>query len=320
MRVFDAEGTEVDATFDVETFEVATSGVKSTIFLHSRGGTKDTPKARNSDYARGLEILLERLKKIKATIETAHIATARTRDLSPDQTQLNIDRKYPFSLTSEDIPALRRALSRAQTRVGQTKGAKGGNATKSIRVRFVVPSSLVVTEDQLSYFLATGNIGSVAAHGTGGATEVASAAKSAETEGFFNAADETDQRNKIFRAIAQRQGQPAFRKALLLAYGGRCAMTGCDAEPALEAAHILPFRGVHTHHVQNGLLLRADLHTLFDRGLIAIDTKDFSIIVATQLQATEYRNLHKQRLRMPQKMLAQPNREALDQHKKSAGL
>src|SRR5205823_2979542 len=70
------------------------------------------------------------------------------------------------------------------------------------------------------------------------------------------------------RIQASRQGQFAFRAALIEAYGGRCAMTGCDILEVLEAAHIVPYRGPSTNAVSNGLLLRADIHTLFDLGLI----------------------------------------------------
>jgi putative restriction endonuclease len=75
-----------------------------------------------------------------------------------------------------------------------------------------------------------------------------------------------DMRDWALRCIAARRGQAAFRAALIDAYGGRCSITGCDAVEALEAAHISPYKGDHTNDVTNGLLLRADLHTLFDLG------------------------------------------------------
>ena len=64
--------------------------------------------------------------------------------------------------------------------------------------------------------------------------------------------------------VALRQGQPQFRKSLLTAYRSRCAITGTAVESVLEAAHIWPHKGEQTNEVWNGLLLRADLHTLFD--------------------------------------------------------
>ncbi|WP_200883691.1 HNH endonuclease [Archangium violaceum] len=53
-----------------------------------------------------------------------------------------------------------------------------------------------------------------------------------------------------------------------VAYGGRCALTDCEEPRVLEAAHIFPYHGPQTNHVTNGLLLRADLHVLFDLGLL----------------------------------------------------
>lgn len=88
--------------------------------------------------------------------------------------------------------------------------------------------------------------------------------------------DEEDRREFAERSVAVRRGQPAFRDALMDAYERRCAISECEIEEVLEAAHIRPFMGEHTNQVTNGLLLRADIHTLFDCGLITVDA-DYSI-------------------------------------------
>lgn len=72
------------------------------------------------------------------------------------------------------------------------------------------------------------------------------------------------------RAILERRGQPEFRQRLLAAYGGRCVVTGCDVTEALEAAHIVPHSSDGTYATTNGLLMRADIHTLFDLHLLTI--------------------------------------------------
>ncbi|KMS52935.1 hypothetical protein V474_24080 [Novosphingobium barchaimii LL02] len=87
----------------------------------------------------------------------------------------------------------------------------------------------------------------------------------------FDPKDKTDARKKIERLVAVRQGQSRFRDDLLQAYGGRCAITGCTIEEILQAAHIMPARDGQTNHVQNGLLLRADIHTRFDLDILRID-------------------------------------------------
>ena len=55
-------------------------------------------------------------------------------------------------------------------------------------------------------------------------------------------------------------------------YEGKCAVTGCDVPDVLQAAHIFPYMGPETNHPSNGLL-RADIHTLFDLGLIELSQR-----------------------------------------------
>lgn len=81
---------------------------------------------------------------------------------------------------------------------------------------------------------------------------------------------EQDQREWRIRQVLKRRGQAKFREALINAYEGRCAISGCNARDALEAAHITAFSASGNNAVTNGILLRADLHSLFDIGLIGI--------------------------------------------------
>lgn len=99
--------------------------------------------------------------------------------------------------------------------------------------------------------------------------------------------------------VARRRGQAAFRAALLEAYDGKCCVTGCALKDALEAAHIAPYRGDHSHHVQNGLLLRSDIHTLFDLGLLVI-TEGYCVKLSTvALEDDSYANLESRQLVLP---------------------
>jgi hypothetical protein len=81
---------------------------------------------------------------------------------------------------------------------------------------------------------------------------------------------EGDYRHRVERQICERRGQQAFRDALRERYGDRCLLTGCEVLAVLEAAHINPYRGSMDHHPENGLLLRSDIHTLFDLDLLGI--------------------------------------------------
>ena len=135
----------------------------------------------------------------------------------------------------------------------------------------------------------------------------------------FNPANVQDARERILRSIAQRRGQRTFRDVLVTAYDGRCAITGCSIRDVLEAAHIHPYRGPDTNKVGNGLLLRADVHTLFDCGLISIDVASMTVVVAPQLRDSEYGAFQGARLHTPKGLAQQPSKDALSMHRKAAG-
>ncbi|MHB1340554.1 MAG: HNH endonuclease [Coriobacteriia bacterium] len=131
----------------------------------------------------------------------------------------------------------------------------------------------------------------------------------------FDPSAEQDDRIKVVAAVHRRQGAPRFRRALLYAYKGKCAMTGYDAEPALEAAHIVPYRGPQTNHPANGLLLRADMHDLFDLGLVAVDTDSMKLRLSHDLEGTMYEQYEGQPLWIPNDAVAKPSLEALNKHR-----
>lgn len=141
-----------------------------------------------------------------------------------------------------------------------------------------------------------------------------------EQKGDFDPTSLKDAREKGQVAIVRRQGQPAFRSTLLAAYQGRCAVTGCAVTEVLEAAHIFPYRGRDTNHVCNGLLLRADLHTLFDLGLLAVNEKTHTLIVAASLRSTDYARWRGKRIRLPRAAADCPSGEALRLHRQDAAL
>lgn len=97
-----------------------------------------------------------------------------------------------------------------------------------------------------------------------------------------------DLRRWTLQERALREGQQQFRTALLLTRDPRCAVTGSAVEACLEAAHIRPYRGHHTNKASNGILLRADIHILFDRGLLRINPSTCTVSVDATLKDTEY--------------------------------
>jgi hypothetical protein len=124
-----------------------------------------------------------------------------------------------------------------------------------------------------------------------------------------------DGRKRALQLVAIRQGQAKFREKLFDAYGARCAITGTSIAATLQAAHISPYRGPETNGVDNGLLLRADIHNLFDLGLIRIDPQTFKISLAEEIKATKYGQLEGKKLRSTAKPNQRPSSTALEQRR-----
>ena len=129
--------------------------------------------------------------------------------------------------------------------------------------------------------------------------------------------DAGDARNRVLRSIVERHGQSKFRKAVLSAYGSRCAVTACDCDQVLEAAHIRPVADDGSDAVSNGILLRADIHTLFDLGLLTIDAASWSVIVAPGLRDGAYGEFHGRALSLPASTEKRPSVDAVSAHRKA---
>lgn len=112
--------------------------------------------------------------------------------------------------------------------------------------------------------------------------------KDATEEGIHYIPSSDDHRTVALREIKQRKGQAKFRQALLEAFNHKCAITGCDIIEILEAAHINPARGIKDNHVSNGLLLRADIHTLFDLQLLGIHPETLKIHLKKEVNKSPY--------------------------------
>lgn len=142
--------------------------------------------------------------------------------------------------------------------------------------------------------------------------EFTEAGEGLERSGQPTVTSDVDARKRLLQSIAQRQGQPRFRAELLEAYGGRCAVTGCAIVEVLEAAHLRPFMGEHTNVVTNGLPLRADVHTLFDLRLIAIDPVTRVVIASTALRSDDYLDFIETPLKDPLRAVDRPDRSILE--------
>jgi hypothetical protein len=117
---------------------------------------------------------------------------------------------------------------------------------------------------------------------------------------------------KLSKSIQKRQGQERFRQKLFEVYKGRCAITGCPIKGVLEAAHVKPYSICKDNSPRNGILLRADFHTLFDLNLIVIhpDSKEIEI-KPSLLASAYYRKFNNMTLQAYKKNGCSPNEEYL---------
>lgn len=118
--------------------------------------------------------------------------------------------------------------------------------------------------------------------------------------------------------VRPRLGQGTFRIATLHAYERSCAITAEHSLPVLEAAHIRPYALGGTHEVSNGILMRADLHRLFDRGYITV-TPELKLEVGRRLKddfenGRSYYPLHGTDVRAPRDVACRPSLTLLQWH------
>ncbi len=129
---------------------------------------------------------------------------------------------------------------------------------------------------------------------------------------------EPDRRYGEPRLVVPRLGQATFRIAVLDAYARACAVTEEHSLPALEAAHIRSYADSGPHDVRNGLLLRADLHRLFDTGYVTV-TPELHLEVGQRLRddyhnGRSYYPMHGIRVNVPLALPQRPDREFLQWH------
>ena len=118
--------------------------------------------------------------------------------------------------------------------------------------------------------------------------------------------------------VTPRLGQGIFRIGVTEAYGRACAVTTEHSLPALEAAHIRPYAEGGEHAISNGLLLRSDIHRLFDKGYVTI-TPDYRFCVSKRLKedfdnGRSYLPFDKSRIHVPERPDDRPDAKLLDWH------
>lgn len=120
------------------------------------------------------------------------------------------------------------------------------------------------------------------------------------------------------RLAPYRLGQRAFRAMVFGAYGRRCAVTGAKITPALQAAHIRPVRHQGENRLDNGLLLRSDVHTMYDQGYLGVDAQH-RLHVSPRIMAEfhngeEFYALHGRSIAVPERAVERPAADFLTWH------
>lgn len=126
-------------------------------------------------------------------------------------------------------------------------------------------------------------------------------------------------KTQINLAMLRRKGQFQLRQRLLHLYQHKCAISGCTIESVLEVAYILPYVGSETHQPSNSILLRSDLHILFDLHLLTIHPETMAVMIAPDIQNGGYKDVAGKVLHLPDDPSAQPDGSLLSQHFQQCG-
>ena len=125
-------------------------------------------------------------------------------------------------------------------------------------------------------------------------------------------------RERAWQMVTKRRGQNKFRKMLLSTYDERCVISRSDSAVGLEAAHIEAYNGPSSNVPANGLLLRADIHRMFDGGLLGIEPDGLTTVLSPSLRNTTYSQHEGRRIILPGQDILMPNRKLLNEHLESA--
>lgn len=118
---------------------------------------------------------------------------------------------------------------------------------------------------------------------------------------------------QVRREVLQRTGQAKFRDSMRYCYHDICAISRTTEPTALVAAHIQPVKSKGKHSVNNGMLLRADIHLMFDSGLISVDS-NYRIHVSSLVKDQRYVKLKGKRIHLPHDRKLWPSTQSLKQH------
>jgi hypothetical protein len=202
------------------------------------------------------------------------------------------DTKNPISITKAEF---RRALVQAEgLSLDELKVRSGAGQSQSYYVRHkgrLLPLKAVL---RLAFILAGKTWdkphSNTAARQLGGNFDIVHMTEATERRRL--------ERQREMTERWERRRQAAFRTRLLEIFEGRCGVTGCSSLDVIDAAHIVGVDSQGEDTISNGLILRADLHRLFDRDLMAIDPASGRVHFAQSCQR-DYADLEGRPITLP---------------------
>jgi putative restriction endonuclease len=139
---------------------------------------------------------------------------------------------------------------------------------------------------------------------------------------FTNLPDDIDNfsllnepREEFKKEVNQRKGQSEFKGRILKAYNNKCCVSGETCPELLEAAHLQQYLNDSSNHIQNGILLRIDLHRLFDNGLLFIDN-EYKVHISPILLSPSYKQFEGIKISLPNNPNEYPSKECLELKRK----
>ena len=123
-----------------------------------------------------------------------------------------------------------------------------------------------------------------------------------------------DDRIQVEITEYKRVGQGKFRDDLMEIYANKCAITDEHTPSVLQASHICPYIGSKSNHPQNGIILRSDIHLLFDNHQLTIDAEEYTVQISSELWDTRYSALTGKRIFLSSDARYRPSKKALKLH------
>ena len=121
----------------------------------------------------------------------------------------------------------------------------------------------------------------------------------------------TEMERRFVRRL-QMERREQFRRRLLDAYGFRCAISDANVPEALQASRMGPYRGIASQDSSSGLLLRADIHMLYDAHLLSVTPESHIVRISDRLWDSPYRKYHGRHINLPRRTADCPNDELLE--------